>query len=575
MKPLSNIIPTLLSTLTIVALVVALPALEPGPTQLEGRLSNVKVSFRGGSVTGRSLLGTESFDGIPFAHPPVGPLRLKPPQRYSDQLRNYDGTRIAPSCSQMIISSSAKDVLRKTISAALSLPILKEIKGQEDCLTIKVQRPAGTKADAKLPVLFWIHGGGFQFGTISAFDAASLFATAVPQGQPFVFVAVNYRLGGFGFLPGAEVKKDGSANLGLLDQRMGLEWVADNIGAFGGDPSQVTIWGESAGAVSVFDQMLLYGGNATYKDKPLFRGAIMNSGSATPTEDVDGDKGQAVYDQVVRAGGCVGPADTLDCLRKLPYQEFYNAVTSLPSVLSYSSLAMPYLPRPDGTVLPSSPEEAIAHGQFYKVPAIIGDQEDEGTLFSQFTTNITTTDKLTSYLSELYFPKVPKATVQRLVNLYSEDPAAGSPFRTGNSNQLYPGYKRIAALLGDISMIIIRRVTLDTTNTVAPDMPTWSYLASYNYGTPTLGTFHASDLVQIFYGVPHNHASDSCRSYYFNFLYNLDPNKGVGAYMNWPRWSQDRNIMWFKSASQNELLKDDFRSEVYTFLQKHQTEFHL
>src|SRR3954470_20019209 len=101
------------------------------------------------------------------------------------------------------------------------------------------------------------------------YDGTSLIASSLSEGKPIIFVAVNYRVGGFGFLAGKEILKDGSANLGLLDQRLGLQWVADNIAAFGGDPSKVTIWGESAGSISVLDQMALYDGDNTYKGKPL------------------------------------------------------------------------------------------------------------------------------------------------------------------------------------------------------------------------------------------------------------------------------------------------------------------
>lgn len=142
----------------------------------------------------------------------------------------------------------------------------------------QVYRPKGTTAGDDLPVLFWIFGGGFELGWNSMYNGITWVEASLSQNKPIVMVTVNYRVAGYGFLGGKELLEDGSTNLGLLDQRLALQWVADNIQAFGGDPSKVTIWGESAGAISVFDHMVAYDGNNTYKDKPLFRGGIMNSG---------------------------------------------------------------------------------------------------------------------------------------------------------------------------------------------------------------------------------------------------------------------------------------------------------
>ncbi len=150
---------------------------------------------------------------------------------------------------------------------------------------------------------FWIYGGGFETGSAQSYNGSLLITQSVARGKPIIFVAVNYRLGAFGFLGGSEVLADGAANLGLLDQRMGLEWVVDNIAGFGGDPAAVTIWGESSGSISVFDQLALFDGNNTYKGRPLFRGAIMDSGSITPTEPADGVKAQGMFDRVVEAAG--------------------------------------------------------------------------------------------------------------------------------------------------------------------------------------------------------------------------------------------------------------------------------
>lgn len=141
----------------------------------------------------------------------------------------------------MFISTAAKDLIASIACPVLGNPFFTPLVGQEDCLAISVQRPAGTKAGDKLPVLFWIFGGGFEFGASNTYDGSSLLTEGSLRKQPFIFVAVNHRTNGFGFMPGKEILAEGSANAGLLDQRIGLEWVADNIKPFRGDPSKVII----------------------------------------------------------------------------------------------------------------------------------------------------------------------------------------------------------------------------------------------------------------------------------------------------------------------------------------------
>lgn len=236
----------LLTSLSLLPLALAAPALEKraGPV--------VVAPSPQATVTGKDLLGVETFNGIPFAQPPVGQLRLKPPQPITSAIGNVDGTQSPKACPQFFFSTDKMNIPANVLGTLLNTPLFQKVANQgEDCLTINVQRPSGIKADAKLPVLFWIFGGGFELGSTSMYDGTSLVAESVRQGKPIVFVAVNYRVGGFGFLPGKEIKADGSSNLGLLDQRLGLQWVADNIAAFGGDPDKVTIWGESAGSISV------------------------------------------------------------------------------------------------------------------------------------------------------------------------------------------------------------------------------------------------------------------------------------------------------------------------------------
>ena len=557
----------LLSASRLYGLIRAAPA--PAHT-LEDRAVKTSVATPQGTVTGSSLLGVDSFGGIPFAEPPVGPLRLKPPKRLNASLEGFDATGIGPSCPQMFFSTGG-DPLSSVLGELLNTPLFQTVTDQtEDCLTVRVQRPAGTAPDAGLPVLFWIFGGAFELGSAQMYDGTPLLLNGIAQNKPFVFVAVNYRVGGFGFLPGKEILADGAANLGLLDQRMGLEWVADNIAAFGGDPDKVTIWGESAGAISVFDQMALHGGDNKYKGKPLFRGAIMNSGSIVPADPVDCPKSQVVYDAVVKAASCSSASDTLGCLREADYDTFLRAANSVPGVLSYNSVALSYLPRPDGTALPDSPDVLAASGRYAAVPMIIGDVEDEGTLFSLFQPNITTRERIVDYLSALFFHSASKEELRELVGTYDPAISAGSPFRTSILNNVYPQFKGLAAILGDLVFTLTRRMFLNTTHAANPGVPAWSYLASYNYGTPILGTFHGSDILQVFYGVLPNFASAAFQSYYLSFLYNLDPNKGTNRnnFPTWPQWADNNELMWIHN-NRGELLDDDFRAGSYNWIAGH------
>ncbi|KAI4639737.1 hypothetical protein J4E93_009091 [Alternaria ventricosa] len=517
------------------------------------------------TVAGINVLGVESFKGIPYAQPPIDQLRLKPPQPITSSLGKVDGTGIPKACPQFFFSIDERNIPTNVLGTILNLPLLQTITNAgEDCLTINVQRPAGTEAGDKLPVLFWIFGGGFELGSTAMYDGTSLVAESVAQGKPIVFVAVNYRVGGFGFMPGKEVLDDGSANLGLLDQRLGLEWVADNIAAFGGDPEKVTIWGESAGAISVLDQMMLYDGDNNYNGKPLFRAGIMNSGSIVPADPVDCPKGQAIYDRVVEAAGCASSADTLACLRTVPYTKFLNAANTVPGILGYFTVNLSYLPRPDGKALSDSPDALVKAGKYTKVPFIVGDQEDEGTLFGLFTSNLTTTKEVTTYLSTIFFQNASPAQVEQLVGSYQTITEDGSPFRTGLLNNFYPQFKRVSAILGDVTFTLTRRLFLEVTGQVAPDVPSWSYLATYNFGTPILGTFHGSDILQVFNGILPNNAAKTIRGYYYSFVYNLDPNEG-NTFMDWPKWSEGRKLINF-GANRNSYLDDDFRGDTHDFL---------
>jgi carboxylesterase type B len=245
----------------------------------------------------------------------------------------------------------------------------------------------------------------------------------------------------------------------------------------------------------------------------------------------------------------------------------------VPGILSFNTVALSYLPRPDGKVLTESPDALVAAGKYAKVPFIVGDQEDEGTLFGLFTSNLSSTADVSNYLSTIFFPDADKGLIDDLVGTYQTTTEDGSPFRTFILNNIYPQFKRVSAILGDITFTLTRRVFLETAALVHPDVPSWSYLATYDFGTPILGTFHGSDLLQVFYGILPNNAARSIRGYYFSFIYDLDPNSNNDD-DEWPQWSEGQQLVKFKALS-NELLKDDFRQDSFELLKENVAQFRI
>lgn len=334
----------------------------------------------------------------------------------------------------------------------------------------------------------------------------------------------------------------------------------------------MTIWGESAGSISVFDQTIINGGDHTYNGKPLFRAAIMNSGSAVPARNVSDAAPQQVYDTVVNSAGCSAAKDTLACLRSVDYTTFLDASNSLPGIFSYRSLDLSYLPRPDAgdNFFATSPDVPLLTGAFAKVPIIIGDQEDEGTLFSLTLANITTAAQVIDYLSS-YFPSNPnaKSDVTGLMATYPDQPLvgqpAGSPFNTSVLNNIYPEYKRLAAVLGDITFTLTRRAYLQA---VSSTVNSWSYLNTYLAGTPVLGTFHASDILEVFGDVAESgEITQAVQTYYISFMNDLNPNT-LGNQVNWPQYDYNagkKDLLQFQATNQT-LLPDTFRQATFDYL---------
>ena len=312
------------------------------------------VKLRQGALQGAATGDVITFKDIPYAAPPVGDLRWRPPQAPAPWTGVRKAEAFGPACIQ---------------PASPNRPLLAT---SEDCLTLNVWTPATRPAGAKLPVMVWIHGGAFVYGTASTpFYDGTRFAR-----DGVVLVSLNYRLGRFGFFAHpALTAADPSGplgNYGLMDQIAALNWVKANIAAFGGDPTNVTIFGESAGAMSVNYLMV----------SPMARGLFSKAISESGFGRVAGaairgaaDSAEAVGSKVAEGLGVKGrDAAALAALRALPAEKLNAAPTGLSD---------PTIPSPmiDGVVVPQSVPAAFAAGHQAKVPFLQGGNSWEASLF--------------------------------------------------------------------------------------------------------------------------------------------------------------------------------------------------
>ena len=315
---------------------LALPAM--GLAQGAGPTARIKQ----GALQGAVVEGVEEFWGIPYAAPPVGDLRWKPPMAAAGWSGSRDASHAGPSCQP---SRDGAQV--------------------EDCLFANVTRPAGAKAGQKLPVYVWIHGGGFTIGSATgAFGAETDGIQFAKDG--IVTVSVSYRLGRAGWFAHPALCKEGPCgNYGLMDQVAALKWVKANIAAFGGDPNNITIGGESAGGISVLELML------DPAARGLFQKAIGESsfGRLEPTPMKDA---LASGVKAATAAGVSGEdAAAAAALRKLP-------LSAMPYTGPFTSRAGPIL---DGRDVQGGIAEGFAAGKQAKVPLLIGGNSNEASLF--------------------------------------------------------------------------------------------------------------------------------------------------------------------------------------------------
>ncbi|MXP61756.1 carboxylesterase family protein [Roseomonas sp. M0104] len=426
-----------------------------------------EVMTAAGPVRGVAAPEGQAFLGIPFAAAPTGPLRWRPPQPPAPWPAPRDATRLGNGCMQ----NFGLDYVLGSRSAWW-------IKGDEDCLNLNVYAPAGASPGARLPVMVWLYGGTFVLGSNRQYDPSRL-----AQAQGVIVVVPNYRLGTLGFLshPALRAEADGAANLGLLDQQAALRWVRDNIAGFGGDPANVTLFGESAGSWSACFLLAAPGAAGLFQRVILQSGVCILPASATPVAEAD-----AAGRELAAALGCADLKTAAACLRSLSAHE----LTATPARTSSPVGPRGWSPVTGDTVLPLSPREAFSTGRFNRVPVLNGTNRDEGRLFSL----------LLRLIGELYTEESYRAQVARLMGSRT-----AAVLRAYGADMAAP--QRFAAIATDGAFAC---PALQLNRLLAEHVPVHAYEFADEQAAsripslpflPPLGAYHAGEVAYVF-GTP-------------------------------------------------------------------------
>jgi para-nitrobenzyl esterase len=451
-----------------------------------------------GPVRGRRAGQTDAFSGIPFAAPPIGTLRWRPPAAVTPWSAPRDATAFASQCPQLDAQTQA-------------------VVGNEDCLYLNVWAPHANAAPR--PVLVFIHGGGHFEGSASKQSNGAYIYDGeyLAEHGDAVVVTLNYRLGALGFLAQPALLSEGSTattgNYGVLDQIAALAWVKANIAAFGGDPARVLLFGESAGA---FDTCVHV---ASPLSAGLFSRALMESGECVAATLTDAE---AEGDKVAAAVGCDAAADPMACLRGVSAE---SLVTNAPGSLGNNSQGVKYLPTIDGHVVSESPLSVLGAGKANRVPFVVGSNADEGALFLAKTSVPTALD---------YWAM--------LVNAYG----------TTSANQVLLRYPAVAYSTPKAAAIAVYTDSIFTSHArrIARSALAGGFTSVHRYffthtlesgPGSSLGAYHSLELLFVFHNFPFAVSpaemalSDQLIGYWTRFASTGDPN-GASA-VAWPSYT--------------------------------------
>ncbi|KAJ5783754.1 uncharacterized protein N7518_009431 [Penicillium psychrosexuale] len=381
-----------------------------------------------------SPVGIEHFQNIFYAEEPTGLRRFAAPVPTRPVKGSIiDATQAGAWCPQ-----GTGDILPFTSSVA---------NISENCLSLRIARPAGTQKDAKLPVAVWIHGGGHALGSASdiLYEPDGLVKLAAADGLPLVYVGINYRLGLFGFATSGALIERKDTNAGLRDQRTALEWVRNNIESFGGDPNRVTVIGQSVGASDIGLQLTAFGGN---QDVPFQQAVMMSGGPGlnfNSQPDLVASNTAAVAQQV----GCDSDNDlqTLECLRGVPFEQLTNLSVTASRAARPPFGEAYFYPTIDGDFIQDRPSQLIRAGKFTKgIPLIASWVTNDGAWYAPPTT--ATDDEVLGSFG-LWLHKLSESTKEKLLHLY---PLVDFKhmIKSGHEGRISPQYYRAAQLNRDI-----------------------------------------------------------------------------------------------------------------------------
>ncbi|KAF2477640.1 putative lipase [Lindgomyces ingoldianus] len=377
--------------------------------------------------------GIEVFLNIQYGQDTSGVNRFKPPRPFIPKPgTTYDATKYGPACPQTFGQWLPPLTLGNITSTS------------EDCLNLNVARPKGCHASSRLPVMIWIHGGSFWTGANNEPTTMpdGLVIESIKNGLPVIHVAMNYRLGFFGFAQSDALRDEKSENAGLRDQRLAIEWVRDNIAPFGGDRNRITIFGQSSGGLAVGAQLLAYGGT-----KPLpFQQGICESQALEP-----GITGSFTIDAMMRLVDSVGcnktsvhSPETIACLRSFDTEKLFNASATTYFADIGHNIGDIWLPTVDDDFLPAPPSQLAKEGRFGDATYMIGWAQGDVNFFTDFT--IATANDTYNFVQG-YLPKMPSEHVNHLLSLYPV-----SEFTPPSTTTLTAEFYRSARIFRDIIM---------------------------------------------------------------------------------------------------------------------------